>query len=332
MIEAKYYEKKDGDTVQCRLCPHNCVISPGKTGICRIRKNDKGKLFPLTYDQVTSLNLDPIEKKPLYHFFPGSDILSVGTLGCSFRCDFCQNWEISQAGIGDIPTRKLTSEMALKMAKESKSVGMAYTYNEPLVNFEWLLETAKVFSWAELKNVLVTNGYINPEPLKELLRYVDAANIDVKAFTEQFYQKLCGAKLEPVLRTVETMVREGKHVELTTLLIPGENDNPAEIEKLVDWIASLSDRIPLHFSRFFPQYKLEVVQTPVKTLLSAYEIAKKKLKYVYLGNVMEQEHGNTYCPSCGETAIERAGYSVKFRGPKKNACPKCGTECDIVSG
>jgi pyruvate formate lyase activating enzyme len=286
MIEAKYYEKKENQTVQCGLCPHNCVIAPGKTGICRIRQNKDGKLYSLTYDQSTSINFDPIEKKPLYHYYPGSTILSVGTLGCNFRCEFCQNWEISQAEFGDIPTRRLTSEMALKLAGENNSIGIAFTYNEPLINYEWVLDTAKLFSANKLKNVIVSNGYINPGPLAGLLPFIDAANIDVKSFSEGFYKKFCGVPaFTPVLKTVETMVRANKHVEITTLLIPGENDSAPEIEKLVDWLAGISDRIPLHFSRYFPQYKMDIPPTDMKTLLRAYELARKKLKYVYLGNV-----------------------------------------------
>lgn len=330
MIEAKYYEKKDDSALQCRLCPHACVIAPGKAGICRVRKNDGGKLFSLSYEQVTSLNMDPIEKKPLYHFFPGSMILSAGTLGCNFRCQFCQNWEISQGAPGDIPTRKLTSKAALQLAKENKSIGIAYTYNEPLVNFEWALETSKLFAAEGMKNVLVTNGYINQEPLKELLNSIDAANIDLKSFDEGFYRKMCGGKLEPVLKTIETMVKAGRHVELTTLIIPGANDSPAEIEKLVSWVAALSDRIPLHFSRYFPQYKMETEPTSMKALLNAYEIARKKLKYVYIGNVMEREYGNTHCPSCGEMVIERNGYDIGLRKFENGKCSKCGSCCDIV--
>jgi pyruvate formate lyase activating enzyme len=328
MKEALYYAKIEGNSAKCALCPHNCLIAPGKTGICRIRQNKDGALYSLTYGEATSINLDPIEKKPLYHYKPGSMILSVGAVGCNFRCGFCQNWEISQASFGDIPMRKLSSEMALSLAKENKSIGIAYTYNEPLVNFEWVLDTAKLFFANGMKNVIVSNGYINPEPLAELMPYINAANIDVKSFTEKFYKGLCGGKLEPVLKTVEALFHAGKHVEVTTLLIPGENDSAPELEKLAEWLAGVNNSIPLHFSRFFPQYKMERSPTEKKTLITAYELARKKLKYVYIGNIWEQEYSQTYCPECGETAVSRDGYDVKSRG-KEYKCPKCGADCGI---
>lgn len=328
MKEASFYTRQENSTVQCRLCPHNCIIEPKKTGICRVRKNEGGTLNSLAYGKITSLNLDPIEKKPLYHFYPGSMILSAGSFGCNFRCSFCQNWEISQAGFGDVPVRDLAPASALRTVKESNSIGLAYTYNEPLMNYEWLLETSKLLHKENLKNVLVTNGYINPEPLKELLPVIDAANIDLKSFSNRFYKKLCAGKLEPVLKTIETMVKSGKHVELTTLLIPGENDSSPEIVMLADWIAALDNRIPLHFSRYFPTYKMEVKPTGMDSLINAYALARKKLKYVYLVNVNEQEYNNTYCPSCGTAVIEREGYNVKHSGSK---CSKCGASCDIIN-
>ncbi len=284
MKEALYYSTEK-DFIRCWLCPHNCKIPEDKTGICRARKNISGKLYSLTYNNFTAIHLDPVEKKPLYHFEPGSMLLSVGTFGCNFRCLHCQNWSISQSSYENSDLTKLTSADALKKARELVSVGIAYTYNEPLINFEWVLETSKLFSQAGLKNVLVTNGYINEEPWREILKYTDAANIDLKAFDDDFYKKICGGSLEPVLRNIKIMVRAKKHVELTNLLIPRHNDDIKKIEEMVNWIADLSCEIPLHFSRYFPMHKMLESLTPLETLKEAKAAAQKKLKYVYIGNV-----------------------------------------------
>ncbi len=284
MKEALYY-KKDAQAVVCLLCPHNCRISVDKTGICRARKNISGDLYSLTYDNFTSVHLDPIEKKPLYHFFPGSMILSVGTFGCNFRCLHCQNWGISQATYEDSMLTNLTSKKAIQEARKTGSIGIAYTYNEPLINFEWVLETSRLFAQEKMKNVLVTNGYLNEEPWKEIVNYTDAANIDLKAYDDEFYKKICGGRLEPVIRNIEIMARAGKHVEITNLVIPKHNDDLAKINKLVDWIASINPEIPVHFTRYFPIYKLSESMTPIETLKEAKKIAQKKLKYVHLGNI-----------------------------------------------
>ena len=261
------------------------MIKPGKFGLCRARKNLDGKLHSMTYGEFTSIHLDPIEKKPLYHFYPGTQILSVGTIGCNFKCSFCQNWEISQSNYGDIPMQKLTKEEALALAKERNSIGIAYTYNEPLINYEWVYEASQYFRKNGMKNVLVSNGYIMKEPLLELVKYLDAANIDVKAFNNTFYKELCAGKLDIVLDNVKTMIESEVHVELTTLLIPGQNDSMKEISALVDWVAELNPEIPLHFSRYFPQYRMSEPMTPIDTMEEAHNIAKKKLKYVHIGNV-----------------------------------------------
>ena len=289
MFPALYYTTKNKDTVKCQLCPHECVIANEKTGLCRARKNHSGKLLSLSYDKFTSINIDPIEKKPLFHFHPGTSILSVGTIGCNFACDFCQNWEISQANFNGMAVRTLTKEFALKYAMENKSIGIAYTYNEPLINYEWVLDTAKLFKENNLKNVLVTNGYINETPWEKLVPFIDAANIDVKSFNDAFYKKYCKGKLAPVLKSVETMVKMRKHVEITTLIIPGENDSDEEIRNLTGWLSSLSPDIPLHFSRYFPQYKMNIQMTDIETLKRVYKIAKEKLKIVHLGNVSDGE-------------------------------------------
>jgi len=284
MHEARWW-KIENNAVRCNLCPHNCLVAEGKAGFCRARKNIGGKLMSLVYGQVVSSQIDPIEKKPLYHFHPGSKILSVGVTGCNFRCSFCQNWEISQAQAGSLPTQALSPSEAAELSGAHGSIGIAYTYNEPLINAEWVLDTSKLVRKAGRVNVLVSNGYINPEPLRELLPFLDAANIDVKAFSEDFYRKLCGAKLEPVLRNIEAIYKAGVHIELTTLLIPTENDSPKEIEQLASWVATVSPEIPLHLTRYHPDYKYSLPATNIEGMKHVRDIARKHLKYVYLGNI-----------------------------------------------
>jgi pyruvate formate lyase activating enzyme len=288
-----------------------------------------GRLYYLHYGAVSSLALDPVEKKPLYHFHPGHAVLSLGALGCNLQCAFCQNWEIAQS---EVPTTRLTVDQLVRLAGERTEegcVGVAYTYNEPLVGFEWVLDSARAVKAAGMANVLVTNGEINPEPLAELLPYVDALNIDVKGFTEEFYRDLCRGQLAPVLRTVEAAQRSA-HVELTNLLIPGRNDGPEEVEALVSWVANrLGPDVPLHFSRYFPQYHLDLPPTPATTLKAAAEIARKRLHYVYLGNAAEVEGSDTRCPQCGTVVIRRRGYTVQslLRG---RHCPSCGYALAVV--
>ncbi len=262
------------------------MIRDGSTGICRARQNIGGELYTLNYGEITSMALDPIEKKPLYRFYPGSMIFSVGTFGCNFKCSFCQNWSIAH----DQPeTLYVTPQGLVSKALELKAsgnIGIAYTYNEPSIWYEYVYDCARLAREKGLLNVLVTNGYISPEPLEQLLPYTDAMNIDVKAYTLSFYSKICGGKLESVNATVEKCVKAGVHVELTTLVIPGLNDSLEEIEEMCRWISGLSEEIPLHLSRFFPNYRmLDRPPTPRSTLENARKIAQKYLKYVYLGNV-----------------------------------------------
>lgn len=327
----------DGETVapsvHCLLCPKDCRIAPGKVGFCRVRKNVNGTLVSLNYGRVVSCALDPSEKKPLYHFYPGSYLFSMGALGCNFACGFCQNWQISQA---DAPTAEILPrtavEMTLREKKKTPSViGIAYTYSEPLVWYEYVTDTSKMARENGLKNVLVTNGFIREEPLRELLPLIDAMNVDVKGFSGDFYKKVCSGRIEPVLRTVEMAVRAEVHVEVTTLLVPGENDDSAEIESLVSWLSALSPDIPLHFSRYFPNYKYTTPPTPVSTLKRAREIASKKLRYVYIGNVWDPESGVTYCPRCGHAVIKRVGMGVSAVDlTQDNRCKRCGGPIAIV--
>lgn len=285
MMQAMFYKKLDNGSVRCFLCPHGCTLQPGNTGACRARKNVDGQLYSLNYANVASIALDPVEKKPLYHFHPGKLILSVGTFGCNFKCSFCQNWTIAHR---DARTMKLEpaelADLAVEYAAKG-NIGIAYTYNEPSIWYEYVLESAKLVKEKGLANVLVTNGFIGKEPLEQLLPYIDAMNIDVKAFTEDFYKKYCKGSLEAVMRTVERSAGSC-HVEITTLVIPGLNDSPDEIGKLAKWISSIDPDIVLHLSRFFPNYQMtDIPPTPADTLEKAQKSAQAYLKYVYLGNI-----------------------------------------------
>ena len=283
MEEALYYEKLDGKKVHCHLCPYNCMISSGLRGACGVRINRDGTLYTEVYNRTTSIALDPIEKKPFYHYHPGEKILSLGTKGCNLHCQFCQNWHISQEI--DNPTEEITSIQVIEQAKEAGSFGIAYTYNEPFIWYEFVLETAKLAKKAGLENVLVTNGYVNMPPLEGMLPYIDAMNIDLKAFDNDFYVKICKGSLKPVLEVIKRSQKDC-HIELTNLLIPTLNDSEDMIRRMVDWIsANLGGDVPLHFSRYFPCYKMTLPPTPVETLKKAEKIAKEKLKYVYLGNI-----------------------------------------------
>lgn len=328
MKEAQSYEKREDGRVACLLCPHGCTIKDGSFGVCNVRKNVGGTLQATTYSEVTSVCLDPIEKKPLYHFHPGTNILSIGTNGCSFACPFCQNWEISQSRC---PTSTLTPEQLVPMAQKHDSIGVAYTYNEPLVWFEYLIDAMPKVREKQLKNVLVTNGYINPEPLERLLAYVDAMNIDIKSIEESFYKKLCKAKLQPVL---DTCVRARKtcHIEITNLVIPEENDREANFEVLGKWMAdNLGDDTPLHLSAYYPRYRFKAPPTPVGTLQRAWEITSKYLKYVYLGNVYTKEGRDSACSSCGAVLVERLGYSIRVAGLTFDGrCSKCHASNNFV--
>ncbi|NOX47337.1 MAG: AmmeMemoRadiSam system radical SAM enzyme [Chlorobi bacterium] len=328
MKEAAFYIKLDSGKTQCLLCPHECKINVGKRGICHVRKNVEGKLVSENYGQVCSLHFDPIEKKPLYHFYPGSTVFSVGSVGCNLHCRFCQNCEISQTSVGDFPFLKEypASEIVRLAMQRKDNIGIAYTYNEPIVWYEFMLDVAKLAQNDGLKNVMVTNGFINPGPLKELMPLMDAFSVDLKAFDDGFYRKITSSRLAPVLETLNTLRRYDKHFEITNLVITAENDNEKEFADMVKWISGeLGKETVLHISRYHPMYKMTNPATSVHKLMDFFRIAKEKLDFVYVGNVLTKEGQNTYCPECGHLLVERLGYSVDKTGlDEDGSCGKCG--------
>lgn len=283
--KALFYENMDESRVHCYLCPHNCHIKNGGIGFCGVRKNEDGELFSLNYGEITSAALDPIEKKPLALYRPGSSILSVGSFGCNMTCGFCQNHSISREKAPSTYVEpKDLIDMALRSKAEDGNIGIAFTYNEPSIWYEYVYDVCNQADSGELDIVLVSNGYISPEPLKEILPFISAMNIDLKAFNDDFYKKTCSGDVESVKRTIEIASPEC-HVEVTTLLVNGCNDSPEEVEKLCQWLASVNPEIPLHLSRYFPRYKFDAPATPVEKLYMAKEVADKYLSHVFLGNI-----------------------------------------------
>jgi len=326
--EAVFWQRLGDGRTQCQLCPHQCRLQEGQIGLCRVRQNVGGVLHTLNYGRVSSVNLDPIEKKPLFHFYPGSFILSLGTVGCSLACSFCQNWTISR---GDAATRSMTPEQAVRLAEsEENNIGIAYTYNEPFIWYEFVLDTAQLAKAAGLKNVLVTNGYVEDEPLRRLLPHVDAMNIDIKSMKDDFYRRLCRGRADPPRRTAEIAKEHGCLVELTNLVIPNWNDRDEDFNRLIDWVAGVDVDTPLHFSRYHPDYEMTEPPTPAETLFRARELAQKKLHYVYLGNLWSPEGESTSCPHCGKVVVERRGFGVSRIAVKEGHCGFCGGGIAIV--
>jgi pyruvate formate lyase activating enzyme len=331
-IEAKWWIKQNGK-IRCELCPRFCEIGEGQAGFCFIRYNDKGVLRTRGYGRTTGFALDPIEKKPLYHVMPTKKILSFGTAGCNMGCMFCQNWDISKAKDDEKISVYSSSKDIVNRAHELKyrsgNYGLAFTYNEPTIWAEWAYELARMAKEHGLISVMVTNGYITHQVVKELYPVIDAANIDLKSFTERFYYKLTLTHLKPVLDAILWIKAEGTWVELTTLLIPGENDSEAELKELCNWVKEYcGDETPIHFTAFHPDYKmLDRPQTPFETLRKAHNIGKSiGLKYVYTGNVFDESTGSTYCPNCSHLLVRRNWYDVEIKGLKGNKCSHCGYE------
>lgn len=331
--ETRFYEKLEDGAVECGICPNRCIIKPGKMGSCRTRKNMDGTLYSLVYSSISSMAVDPIEKKPLFHFYPGSTAFSISTVGCTFHCLNCQNWSISQAEPESGLTRDIPPEKIVSAAKREGSRSIAYTYNEPFVFYELVYDTAKIAHENNIKNVLVTNGYATPEAIENIAPLIDAANVDVKSMNEKFYKEICGGRLQPVLDAVTLMKEKNIHVEITYLIIPEKNDSVNEITKFAEWVKdNLGLDVPIHFSRFYPQYKLrDLNPTPISTVIKAREIAQNVgLHYVYCGNIPGQGE-NTYCYNCNQLIIRRWGYTIEeFSLTKENTCPNCGTTINII--
>ena len=330
-----FYERKEGKTVGCQLCPHFCIIRPGKVGICGVRSNVGGTLYSLIYGKVSSINPDPIEKKPLYHFLPGTRAMSFGTVGCNFKCSFCQNAGISQADAKSSHLMEICPEETVEMAKRSGCASIAWTYNEPTIWYEFTYDSSKLAHKEGIRNTYVTNGFINPEPLRKISPYLDAMNIDVKAFSEDFYQRFPRGKLRSVLDTCKLARDLDIHIELTTLIIPGLNDGAKEIAKYLEWVLrELGPDVPLHFSAFHPDYKMtDRERTPASTLVRIHDLAKKKgIHYVFLGNVQSDKGTHTYCPECGKLVIKRSYMGLRKNRLKNGKCPKCGKEIPIITG
>jgi len=331
--EASFWNKLRNDQVQCNLCAHNCKIENEKFGICDVRKNIDGKLFTLIYGKNSSIASDPIEKKPLYHFFPGSRAFSLGTIGCNFKCSHCQNYSISTANLTYPYLGEITPEESAELAIKNDCKIISFTYNEPTVWYEFTLDSAKIAKEKGLYTAYVTNGYINEGPLTDISQYLDAMNVDVKAFTEDFYRKICKARLKPVLDTCERAKKLGIHIELTYLVIPGKNDNEVEVRNFCKWvIEKLGEDTPVHFSRFHPDYKMtDSSITPQKSLFKIFDIAKETgILFPYLGNVSSIEHEKTICPNCSNICIDRQGYSINLKGLDGKKCTKCGFTIPII--
>jgi len=334
--EALFYKKLKDKKVQCEACNHQCLILPDKIGICGVRKNIDGKLYSLVYGLACAENVDPIEKKPFFHFLPGSYSLSIATVGCNFRCLYCQNWDISQGSkiSGKIDGFELPPEKIVKDALDNNCQSISYTYTEPTVFTEYALETMKLAQEKGLKNNWVSNGYMSKEVLEKIAPYLDAINLDLKSFKEEFYQKICGAHLKPVLENLKLIKKLGIWLEVTTLVIPGENDSLQEFKQIAEFIKNeLGRETPWHISKFSPEisWKMQTYSpTPEKTIKQAREIGLKTgLKYVYSGNVWGDSGENTYCPKCKELNIKRIGFSIE-RLDKNGKCHKCGTDLKLI--
>lgn len=337
MKEAILYKKILGG-VKCQACMWQCKMRPGQSGVCGMRQNIDNKLYSLTYGRATAVNVDPMEKKPLYHFLPGRKVFSIGSVGCNFSCQFCQNFDISQTGIikkTTVEIEKLTEsispEEVLSYCINHHLPSVAFTYNEPAIWSEYAVDVMKLLKPHHIKGIFVSNGYFTDEAIKFIDPYIDAFNIDLKGFSDKFYYQICGARLNPVLQNIKKIWQLGKWLEITTLLVPGENDSEDELKAMADFIVGISADIPWHISSFYPAYQMMGrAPTPTKTMIKAYEIGKNAgLKYVYLGNINHPDYGLTHCPACTKLLISRNGYEVLDFHIQDNSCSKCG---EIIPG
>ncbi len=334
MKEAMLYSKEGGGRARCRLCRHSCLIEDGKYGICNVRHNDGGMLYSIFYGKPIALAADPIEKKPLFHYKPGSSALSIATPGCNFQCDFCQNWDISQYGRGAserTPKQDIAPEVVVQQAKANRCDSISYTYTEPTIFFEYAYDTAELANAEGIGNTFVTNGYMTREALDTIFPYLDAANVDLKAFRKDTYRKIIKAQLDGVLDSIKYMKQLGIWVEVTTLIVPGMNDSEAELKDIANFLVETGRDIPWHISRFVPHYRMNNIgPTSIETLKSAYDIGRNAgLRYIYLGNVPGDESESTRCYKCNEMLIERCGFGIRSNTiTNKGECPSCKTKVD----
>lgn len=331
--EASWYEKLGRGLVRCGLCPHRCEVEPGSRGNCGVRLNKGGTLYTLVWGNPCVWHADPVEKKPLNHFKPGTLAFSLATAGCNFTCKHCQNWHISQAKPEDLTNKRLPPEKLVELAKTTRSASIAFTYGEPVVFSEFVRDTSILARARGVETLMISNGFIEPGPMKELCKHLSAVKIDLKGFTERFYREICGGKLAPVMRTLELLAKLDVWFEIVTLVIPTQNDSEEEIRRLSRWVLkSLGKDVPVHFTRFHPTYKLRNLPwTPIRTLDRLRAVALSEgLRYVYLGNVPGHEGENTYCPGCGSVVVRRIGFAIAERGYAvkggKAFCRACGTE------
>ncbi len=329
------YARKEGNAVNCLLCSHRCIIQDGNKGICGVRENNKGVLYSLVYGKAIAAHIDPIEKKPLNHYLPGTMSYSIATAGCNLRCKFCQNWSISQGPKeqGMIKGENITPEEVVDNAINSNCKSIAYTYTEPTVFFEYAYDCGKLAREKNIGNVFVSNGFMTGETLDNAKEFLDAANIDLKSFTDEFYREMCGARLEPVLESIKKMKNQGVWVEITTLVIPERNDSDEELRNIAEYIANeVGTETPWHVSRFHPDNKYtDSYSTPAETLHRAREIGEEAgLKYVYVGNIPGDRGEHTFCPRCKQLLINRDGFHVSGNKIRDGKCPECNTKIDGV--
>lgn len=331
--EAMLYRRGNAGVCECHLCAHRCHVKPGARGICQVRENRDGTLYSLVYGMLIAANVDPMEKKPLYHYMPGTMTFSIATPGCNFQCDFCQNWRISQMPREEGIDGEFTPpEEIIRAAKRHNCPSISYTYTEPTIYFEYAQDCARLAKAEGIRNVFVTNGYQTPETIEKMAGLIDAANVDLKAFTEEFYRERCRARMTPVCEAIKLMHRAGIHVEVTTLLIPGHNDGVEELAALAEFLAGVSTDMPWHVSRYHPDYRFDDAPvTPAKTLYQAVEAGHKAgLRYVYAGNLHSVDLENTFCPGCRNLLIRRSGFSAQMVGLDGVKCRHCGHGTPII--
>ncbi len=332
--KALHWVKLNDKKVRCTLCPHYCILSDGERGKCRTRENLNGTLYSLSYNHPVSINIDPIEKKPFFHFLPGSLSFSIATAGCPLRCKYCQNWTISQSYPEELKSYFFTPYDIVNLSKKYKTPTIAFTYSEPVAFYEYMFEISKIAKPRGIKPIAITSGFFSPKSIVQILQYLSAVKVDLKSFSNSFYEKIVGGKLKPVLRTIEIIKKSGVWLEIVYLIIPTLNDSEKEIRELSKWIVkNIGNSVPIHFSRFFPQYKMKnLPPTPIKTLERAYSIAKEEgLKFVYIGNVFGHKYESTYCPNCRRVLIKRIGYKIienNITGDGK--CKFCKTKIEGI--